>query len=159
MRVTKGGNMNEYSKKQIEEAIAAANEALENLYEVRKYLGKSSRLGILDFLGGGFIIGLTKHKRIDMANVYFRQAKPAIRKFNRELHDIPGFRSEDFGGSMVSADSSNNTFIMDVFSDSAVADYVVQQRLKDARISNDKLIEQIEMTRDILKDKLSNHDD
>ena len=55
--------------------------------------------------------------------------------------------------------SSNNTFIMDVFSDSAVADYVVQQRLKDARISNDKLIEQIEMTRDILKDKLSNHDD
>ena len=63
--------MNEYSKKQIEEAIAAANEALENLYEVRKYLGKSSRLGILDFLGGGFIIGLTKHKRIDMANVYF----------------------------------------------------------------------------------------
>ena len=151
--------MNEYSKKQIEEAIDAANEALENLYEVRKYLGKSSRLGILDFFGGGFIIGLTKHKRIDMANVYFRQAKPAIRKFNKELHDIPGFRSEDFGGSMVSADSSNNTFIMDVFSDSAVADYVVQQRIKDARVSNDKLIEQIEMTRDILKDKLARHDD
>ena len=147
--------MNEYSKKQIEEAIAAANEALENLYEVRKYLGKSSRLGILDFFGGGFIIGLTKHKRIDMANVYFRQAKPAIRKFNKELHDIPGFRSEDFGGSMMSADSSNNTFIMDVFSDSAVADYVVQQRIRDARVSNDKLIEQIEMTRDILKDKLT----
>ena len=151
--------MNEYSKKQIEEAIAAANEALENLYEVRKYLGKSSRLGILDFFGGGFIIGLTKHKRIDMANVYFRQAKPAIRKFNKELHDIPGFRLENFGGSMVSADSSNNTFIMDVFSDNAVTDYVVQQRIKDARVSNDKLIEQIEMTRDILKDKLSSHDD
>ena len=151
--------MNEYSKKQIEEAIAAANEALENLYEVRKYLGKSSRLGFLDFFGGGFIIGLTKHKRIDMANVYFRQAKPAIRKFNKELHDIPGFRLENFGGSMVSADSSNNTFIMDVFSDNAVTDYVVQQRIKDARVSNDKLIEQIEMTRDILKDKLSSHDD
>ena len=42
------GNMTENTKKQIREAIAAADEALENLYEVRKYLGKSHRLGILD---------------------------------------------------------------------------------------------------------------
>ena len=152
------GNMTENTKKQIREAIAAADEALANLYEVRKYLGKSRRLGILDYFGGGFLINMTKHKRIEMANVYFRQAKPAVRKFNKELHDIPGFRSEEFGGGMVSADSSNNTFVLDVWTDSLAGDYIVQERIREARASNDKLIEQIEMTRDILKDKLVNHD-
>ena len=61
--------MTENTKKQIEEAIAAADEALENLYEVRKYLGKARKLGIMDFLGGGLLINMTKHKRIEMANV------------------------------------------------------------------------------------------
>jgi len=152
------GNMNENTKKQIEEAIAAADEALENLYEVRKYLGKSKRLGILDFLGGGFLINLTKHKRIEMANVYFRQAKPAVRKFNKELHDIPGFRQEEFGGGMVSAESSGSSFILDVWTNSLAGDYIVYERIREARKSNDELIDQIEMTRDILKDKLASHD-
>jgi len=146
--------MNENVRKNINEAIAAADETLEYLYEARKYLGKAGRLGILDMFGGGLIIGMTKHKRLDAANASLRQAKASLMKFNKELHDIPGYTTENFGDGFRSADASTNTFLQDVLSDNMLSDYLVQESLNDTRDRNEKLIEQIEITRGILKDKL-----
>ena len=146
--------MNENVRKNINEAIAAADETLEYLYEARKYLGKAGRLGILDMFGGGLIIGMTKHKRLDAANASLRQAKASLMKFNKELHDIPGYTTESFGDGFRSADASTNTFLQDVLSDNMLSDYLVQESLNDTRDRNEKLIEQIEITRGILKDKL-----
>lgn len=150
----KGGAMNENTKKNINEAIAAADETLEYLYEARKYLGKAGRLGILDMFGGGIIIGLTKHKRLDAANACLRQAKASLSRFNKELHDIPGYTTESFGGGFRSADASANTFYQDVLGDNMLSDHLLQESIKDTRDRNEKLIEQIEITRGILKDKL-----
>ncbi|MCR5619390.1 MAG: hypothetical protein K6F65_04760 [Lachnospiraceae bacterium] len=146
--------MNENTRKNINEAIAAADETLEYLYEAREYLGKAGRLGILDMFGGGLIIGMTKHKRIDAANACLRQAKASLRKLNRELHDIPGYTTESFGDGFRSVDASTNAFLLDVMSDNMLSDYLVQESLNDTRDRNEKLIEQIEITRGILKDKL-----
>jgi hypothetical protein len=146
--------MNENVRKNINEAIAAADETLEYLYEARKYLGKAGRLGILDMFGGGLIIGMTKHKRLDAANASLRRAKASLMKFNKELHDIPGYTTESFGDGFRSADASTNAFLQDVLSDNMLSDYLVQESLNDTRDRNEKLIEQIEITRGILKDKL-----
>lgn len=146
--------MNENTRKNINEAISAADEALEYLYEARKYLGKAGRLGILDMFGGGFIIGMTKHKRLSAANACLHQAKASLRKFNQELHDIPGYTTESFGGGLRTADASTNAFLQDVMSDNMLSDYLLQESMNDTRNRNEKLIEQIEITRGILKDKL-----
>ena len=146
--------MNENTRKNINEAISAADEALEYLYEARKYLGKARRLGILDMFGGGFIIGMTKHKRLNAANACLHQAKASLRKFNQELHDIPGYTTESFGDGLRTADASTNAFLQDVMSDNMLSDYLLQESMNDTRNRNEKLIEQIEITRGILKDKL-----
>lgn len=146
--------MNENTRKNINEAISAADEALEYLYEARKYLGKAGRLGILDMFGGGFIIGMTKHKRLNAANACLHQAKASLRKFNQELHDIPGYTTESFGGGLRTADASTKAFLQDVMSDNMLSDYLLQESMNDTRNRNEKLIEQIEITRGILKDKL-----
>ena len=59
---------------------------------------------------------------------------------------------------MVSADSSGSSFLLDVWTNSLAGDCIVYDRIREARKSNDELIDQIEMTRDILKDKLASHD-
>ena len=54
--------MNENERREIQEAIAAADDALLHLGEAKKALGKARNWGIFDILGGGSVVGLAIHK-------------------------------------------------------------------------------------------------
>ena len=53
--------------REIQEAIAAADVALDHLERARRSLSSASGWGLFDTLGGGFISGLIKHSKMSDA--------------------------------------------------------------------------------------------
>ena len=59
--------MNESQRIEIEEAIAAADEALYHLNIAKKNLKSAGNWGLYDMFGGGVISGLIKHGKMESA--------------------------------------------------------------------------------------------
>lgn len=113
-------------RKEINEAIAAGEQALNSLYAAQEKLDSAKGWGWADLLGGGFLTGMIKHSRIEDASRCMEDAKYHLKVFQKELNDIHlsmDLRME-VGGFLSFAD---------FFFDGLVADYLVQSKIEDAR--------------------------
>lgn len=112
--------------REIREAKAAGERALQSLYTAQEELAGARRWGIWDLLGGGLIANVMKHTRLDRAAGGLENAKRDLEIFQRELKDVdvPMDVRIDIGSFLVFAD---------FFLDGLIADYLVQSRIADAR--------------------------
>ncbi len=78
-------------KREIQEAIDAADVALEHLNRAKRSLSSASGWGLFDTLGGGFISGLIKHSKMSDAESEINAAKRALERFSKELRDVNGY--------------------------------------------------------------------
>jgi hypothetical protein len=124
--------------REIQEAIAAADDALVHLREARRQLGKAGGWGIWDILGGGSLVGLIKHVKMGNAEREISEAKCALQRFSKELQDVDGYSSVHIGGLL--------TFC-DFFFDGIVADLIVQSKISDAKKECDNAIANVERIR------------
>ncbi len=113
--------------KELREAIEAGERALASLRKADEKLESARNWGFLDILGGNVISGILKHSRLAGASRYIEEAKVDLRKFQMELSDVQGldYISVDVGEFMAFADFFFDGFIMD---------FVVQQKIHDARV-------------------------
>ena len=102
--------MNEIERKEIQEAIAAADDALYHLESAKRYLSSAGNWGLLDILGGGMITGIVKHSKMGNAEREVQEAKYALQKFSKELRDVSGYSSIHINELLTLAD-----FIFDGF--------------------------------------------
>ncbi len=124
-------------EKEVREAIAAGNRALDSLYLANRKLDSASGWGVMDLLGGRWFTGLMKHSNLSDASGYLYQAKQEIERFRSELgdiRDIPDMRDEidDF-----------LTFA-DFFFDGPLADLIVQSRIHETRRRIENTISSLE---------------
>ena len=138
--------MNENERREIQEAIAAADDALLHLGEAKKALGKARNWGIFDILGGGSVVGLAKHLRMGKAEREISEAKFALQKFSKELQDVSGYSSIHINGLLTFAD---------FFMDGLIADIWVQSKISDARRQCDDAIHKVSMIRGELVNRLN----
>lgn len=112
-------------RKEITEAVRAADMALQSLEEAGTYLSKASDWGIWDMLGGGMFGTFMKHSRMDDAKQAMETAKHHLRRLKRELLDVelPGEFKLDVGNFLTFAD---------YFFDGIIADWMVQSRIREA---------------------------
>ncbi len=127
--------MNEIERKEVREAIDAADDALYHLKEARSYLSSASNWGLFDLLGGGAISGLLKHSKMGKAEAEVNAAKASLERFSRELHDVSGYSSIHIDGLLTFGDFFFDGFLMDV---------IVQSKINDAKKQCDKTIKQVE---------------
>lgn len=118
--------MNEFMKQEVQEAVIAGEQALESLYQVREKLSSAKTWGFLDMFGGGGFTSFIKHTKLKDASRLMEQAKKDLQSFQRELEDVS-----------VNLDLKMNisgflTFA-DFFFDGLVADYLVQNKISNAR--------------------------
>ena len=128
-------------RKEINEAIVAGDMALNSLYAAQEKLNSASNWGFADLFGGGLIINMIKHNKMDEASRCMENAKYNLKKFQKELSDINlslDLRME-VGGFLSFAD---------FFFDGLVADYLVQSKIEDARR---QVADAINMISDILR--------
>ncbi len=137
--------MNDLERREIEEAVNAADEALYHLERAQNYLGSARNWGLLDLFGGGFISGLVKHSKMGDAEQEIEAAKMALQRFSKELRDVSGYSSIHINEFLSFAD-----FVFDGF----LTDILVQSKISEARSQCAHAIDQVERIREELISKL-----
>lgn len=124
-------------EKERQEAIDAGNRALYSLRAAQDQLNSAKNWGIVDILGGGLITSLVKRSKMDAAQRNMEQAKRDLQTFSKELRDVSQYISLDF---------NNEGFLRfaDYFFDGVVADWLVQDRINNARQQVDEAIRRVE---------------
>lgn len=124
-------------KKEIYEAIQAADNALFYLNEASEYLDSSRGWGLLDILGGGMISGLVKHSKMSYANEAMHKAQYAVQTLKRELQDVSMIEG-------INLQIDGFLTFADFFFDGFLADILVQSKIRDAQRQVDNAIQQIQ---------------
>lgn len=128
------GYMDSYDfEREKREAIQAGREALKSLSDAKGHLNSASNWGLLDIFGGGFIVNMLKHSKMDDARRSMQRAQYDLRSFSRELRDVSN-RVD------LSIDISNFLGFADFFFDGFLADMMVQKKINDAKREVDQAI-------------------
>ena len=133
---------------EIFEAITAADEALEKLYEAKNSLTSARNWGIFDMVGGGLVATAIKRKKMSNAQKIMNNAKQALEKFEDEIDDIDDIIELNF-------DMSDFVSFADYFFDGFFSDFVVQNRINEANSKLNWIIKQIETIRKDLIEELN----
>ena len=128
-------NMNEIERREVNEAIDAADDAIYHLKSARRCLDSAGTWGILDIFGGNMITGLLKHSKMASAEREIDDARYALQKFSKELRDVRGFSSIHIDEFLTFADFFFDGFVMDV---------IVQSKISTAKKQCDDAIRQVE---------------
>ena len=123
-------------EKERQEAIDAGNRALNSLYAAQNELNGAKNWGIVDMLGGGFITDLVKHSKMNNAQNHMEQAKYDLQSFSRELRDVSTYINLDFN-------TSDFLSFADYYFDGLVADWMMQDRINNARSQVDEAIRRV----------------
>jgi len=137
--------MTDIERKEIFEAISAADNALNHLYSARRYLDSAGNWGLLDLFGGGFISGLMKHSKMGDAEREIENARFALQRFSKELRDVSGYSSIHINDFLTFAD---------FFFDGFLADMLVQSKISDGKRQCDEAIRKVESIKMELQSKL-----
>lgn len=123
--------------KEKQEAIEAGQRALNSLRTARENLNSAKNWGVVDMLGGGFLTTVVKRSKMDQAKHKMDQAKFALRNFSKELNDVNmacnlNINTDDF------------LSFADYFFDGFFVDWMVQERINDAKRQVEEAIRRTE---------------
>ena len=131
-------------EQEIDEALEAADYALDSLRKAESDLDSASSWGMFDILGGGSISTLIKHNDMDDAQAHMEEAKGALEKLSQELKDVDYQINLDFT-------VSDFLSFADYFFDGLLADLFVQDRINEAEQQVKEAITKVESIRDHLR--------
>ena len=108
------------------EAIQAGERALVSLREAQNQLNSAKNWGVVDLLGGGLFTDLMKHSKMGNARECLEQAKRDLQGFSRELEDVNISQA-------LNLNTGDFLTFADFFFDGLIADWLMQDRINDAR--------------------------
>ena len=124
-------------EKEKREAIDAGRRAINSLKTARDNLNSAKNWGLADMFGGGFFTTMFKQSKMEQARQNMEQAKYDFRNFSRELTDVN-----------MACDLNLNTgdflSFADYFFDGFVVDWMVQDRINNARHQVEEAIRRTE---------------
>ncbi len=125
------------AEKEKREAINAGRRAISSLKTARDNLNSAKNWGLADMFGGGFFTTMLKHSKMEQARQNMEQAKYDLRNFCGELNDVNmaydlNLNTDDF------------LSFADYFFDGFVVDWMVQDRINNARYQVEEAIRRTE---------------
>lgn len=123
-------------RKELHEALEAGQRALSALEQVQSELHSAANWGTWDLLGGGMLVTMAKHSKIDAAREYAQVAQRCLRSFQRELADADERLS-------VSLEIGGFATFADYFFDGLIADWIVQSKIQNASSACSSVISQV----------------
>lgn len=128
---------------EIDEALAAVDEALERLGAAAEDLRKASNWGWFDMFGGGTFVSWIKHSKMATAQEHLSAAQAALTRLSDELDDVQGFAGigPDVGDFLLAADWLFDNVFMDA---------MVQRRIAESQDRVTQAIAQCESVREQL---------
>ncbi len=126
----------DYNKER-QEAIDAGGRALQSLHAAQNDLNSAKNWGIVDMLGGGLMTSFIKHSKMNNAQSHMEQAKYDLQRFSKELGDVSACLNLDFN-------TADFLSFADYFFDGMVADWLMQDRINNARAQVDEAIRRVQ---------------
>ena len=127
--------MNNY--REIQEAVAAGERALDSLRAAEKSLNSAGGWGLFDMCGGGMFSTMIKQSKINDARGELEAARYALRSFEKELQDVS--RAVD-----LRIDIGSFLSFADFFFDNFFVDWMVQSKIDQAKSQVSQAIRQVE---------------
>lgn len=118
-------------RKEVKEAIAAADEVIKLLDKAKRSLNTAQGLGIVDLLGGKTFVTFIKQTRINKAERDILNAQRAIKRMNEEILDVKSIIDVDLEMGVVLK-------LADYFFGGPVADWLVLGRIGEAKMKISK---------------------
>lgn len=112
--------------RELGEALAVGREALNTLKLVESDLNSAANWGAWDMLGGGMLVTMAKHSKIDSAKQHAQAAQEKLLRFQEELADA-NQRLQ------ISLELGGLTAFGDLFFDGLITDWVVQSKISNAK--------------------------
>ena len=102
---------------QINQAINLTDQLISELDQAERQLSSARNWGFLDVLGGGFIVDLIKHSKLNNAKLSMDRVNYLLQELKRVLGGIsmPGDYSMNVGGIATFADFFFDSGIVDVY--------------------------------------------
>ena len=122
---------------EINEAIQAGKQALEQLDEVLEKVRKAKTASWLDILGGGFLVDLYKWRKLDQSNEELQKLQAKLSRFQDECHDVEKLKIPQL-------DISMSLQFFDIGFDNIFSDVMVKNKLDQLQSELYELKEQIE---------------
>ena len=119
------------------EAIQAGERALVSLREAQNQLNSAKNWGVVDLLGGGLFTDLMKHSKMGNARECLEQAKRDLQGFSRELEDVNISQA-------LNLNTGDFLTFADFFFDGLIADWLMQDRINDARRQVESAVRRVE---------------
>lgn len=119
------------------EAIQAGERALVSLREAQNQLNSAKNWGVVDLLGGGLFTDLIKHSKMGNARECLEQAKRDLQGFSRELEDVNISQA-------LNLNTGDFLTFADFFFDGLIADWLMQDRINDAKRQVENAIRRVE---------------
>ena len=134
-------------RKEYLEAMDAGNRALDSLRNAKACLDSARNWGIFDMLGGGLLSSLIKRSKVGDAQGLMHRAKEDLRIFARELEDVQ--MSDQL-------EIEINDFIgfADLLWDNFLIDWMMQDRINNARRQLDEVIGRVERIMDRMQHEM-----
>ncbi len=124
-------------EKEKQEAIGAGIRALDSLNAAKDFLYHAADWGLLDMIGGGLFTTMIKHSKLDKARSALEAARYDLQNFSKELADI----DRKFNLSLELGDFLE---LADYLFDNFFVDYLVQEKITEAREQVDRAIAGVE---------------
>ena len=130
--------------RELEEAVEAADRALEHLLLAKEALNSAGHWGVFDLLGGGFFSTFIKRGKMSDAEQELTLARQALRRFAAELRDV---------NDIVEIHLVNDDFLgfADYFFDGMIADWMVQSKINAAKAQVSQAIERVTAAKETLQ--------
>jgi hypothetical protein len=113
-------------KREIGEAVEAANMAASHLAAALVDLHGARSWGVVDLIGGGLLAGMAKHANLGQARKHVHDAQLWIDRFHSELRDVQQAVPE------VKVEVGSFATVADFFFDGLIADWFVQTRIANS---------------------------
>lgn len=119
--------MNYDRERERREAVRAGERARNSLEKALNELNSARNWGVYDLLGGGrFLTTMIKHSRMERASDDIEEAKADLRNFSRELGDVREYTDVDLS-------TGDLWGFADWFCDGLLSDWIMQDRINEAR--------------------------
>lgn len=138
-RLTEQENEQLANHKELNEALQAGNGVMHDLTRASDLLESAQNWGTFDMLGGGALVTLAKHERIDDARAAIHAAQDGLRRLSKELQDV----GRDVH---IRIEVSGTLTFADFFFDGLIVDWIVQGRI---RASQQQVLDKLHEVRGI----------
>jgi len=129
-------------RKELLESMAAGDEAVRTMEEVREALRSAGAWGTWDIMAGGLIATSMKHGRLNEARRAAGRARRTIARFEAELADVQGPLRES-----LEVEVGEFLTFADYFFDGLIADLSVQSKISRTQIVVEREFKRIDALR------------